>query len=626
MYVAIAAWAMLPIPVQAQIPTTLEDYFQAGTQPDASGEAVEPIVHSYSCSHCHELDVPYEVPIYVRWRGSLMANSARDPLFHACLAVANQDAAFAGEMCLRCHAPGAWLAGRSTPPDGSALIDEDFDGVNCNFCHRMVDPIFRPAYSPREDLPILAALKAADLLPVSPGGGNYIIDPRDTRRGPFRPCLDPPDCNEGDIPRNYHGVPILYSPFHSTSEICATCHDVSNPAFIRRADGTYALDALGAAHPTLDKFDMFPLERTYSEWANSDYATIGVQHDGVFGGSHPTGVMRTCQDCHMPDTPSFGSVFWEEPFFERANTPAHDFVGGNTWMQHILGELYPDDLPPQYLEASIARAEYMLRNAATLEAGQEGCSLRVRITNQTGHKLPTGYPEGRRMWLSVEFRDAELNVLAARGRYDADTADLTVSDTKVYEAVLGMDAAIAAQTGRREGPSFHFALNNKIYKDNRIPPRGFTLAAFTAVQAQPVGTAYADGQFWDDTDFRVPPGASSATVTLHYQTASKEYITFLRDENRTNQAGVELYHWWEMTGRSPPVEMRELIVSDLQGSRPGDADCDGDVDLVDHRAWVPCPTGTGQRLELGCEVFDFDLDGDVDLADAASYLVTFGAP
>ena len=70
----------------------------------------------------------------------MMGQAMRDPIFFAAMDIANQDVAFAGDLCLRCHTPGGWLAGRSEPTDGSALIDIDFPGVDCNFCHRMVDP------------------------------------------------------------------------------------------------------------------------------------------------------------------------------------------------------------------------------------------------------------------------------------------------------------------------------------------------------------------------------------------------------------------------------------------------------------------------------------------------------
>ncbi|MFQ5414994.1 MAG: hypothetical protein ACE5E6_11100 [Phycisphaerae bacterium] len=595
------------------VPTTLADFFRPGTQPDESGGLdFAPIQTSYGCSFCHELGDP-EVPVFTRWAGSMMGQSARDPLFHACLAIANQDATDSGDICLRCHTPGGWLAGRSVPTDGSALIPDDFDGVTCHFCHRLVDPVFAPGMSPPEDQAILDALEAAGLLPELPGGASYVVDPRDVRRGPF-----------DDVPLNAHGVPILWSPFHSASELCATCHDVSNPAFSRKPDGTYVLNELGAPHETLNKYDMFPVERTYSEWLHSEYATIGVDSGGVFGGNHPTGIMHTCQDCHMPDTEARGCAF-DDPFFVRPNVPAHDFNGGNTWMQDVLVNLFPLDVNPTYMAQSQARALYMLENAATVEVTHDACSLSVRVVNETGHKLPSGYPEGRRMWINVVFRDDTFLPVAERGAYDAVTAALTTADTTVFEAELGVDEAVSGATGIPVGPSFHFAVNNVYYKDNRIPPRGFTNEAFDAIGAAPVGAVYADGQYWHDTVFHVPPGATSAVVRLYYQTTSKEYVTFLRDENHTNDAGDVLYDEWARTGKSPPVLMREVIVSGLTSGGFGDADCDGDVDLVDYAVLAGCVSGPGATLSLGCGAVDYDLDGDVDVEDFGGFQVVFGA-
>ncbi len=80
-----------------------------------------------------------------------MAHAGRDPLWLACMVVALQDSIWAvgnpnaGDLCLRCHTPGGWLAGRSDPPNLTALStasgDPDFDGINCDLCHRMVDPM-----------------------------------------------------------------------------------------------------------------------------------------------------------------------------------------------------------------------------------------------------------------------------------------------------------------------------------------------------------------------------------------------------------------------------------------------------------------------------------------------------
>jgi hypothetical protein len=96
-------------------------------------------------------------------------------------------------------------------------------------------------------------------------------------------------------------------------------------------------------------------------------------------------------------------------------------------------------------------------------------------------------------------------------------------------------------------------LNNVREKDNRIPPRGFTNAGYEAFDGEPVGATYADGQHWDDVVYPVGSQAVQADVTLYYQTASREYVEFLRDENVTNAAGNVLYDLWDAHGESTPV-------------------------------------------------------------------------
>src|SRR5690606_10233719 len=239
------------------------------------------------------------------------------------------------------------------------------------------------------------------------------------------------------------------------------------------------------------------------------------------------------------------------------------------------------------------------------------------VVNQTGHKLPTGYPDGRRMWLNVRFLDAGGSLLAQRGAYDVATATLTTGDTKVYEAKLGVDAAISAATGIPEGPSFHFAVNNKWYQDNRIPPRGFTLAGFEAAQAAPVAYHYDDGQFWDDTVYSIPSGAARAEVALYYQTSSKEYIEFLRDENVTNDSGEILYQEWLATGRSAPVAMDEQSL-DFGAICRADLTGDGMLDFFDFLEFQDLFAAGDLRA-------DFTGDGVLDFFDFLEFQDEFAA-
>ncbi|HVZ93328.1 MAG TPA: hypothetical protein VG797_02345, partial [Phycisphaerales bacterium] len=145
------------------------------------------------------------------------------------------------------------------------------------------------------------------------------------------------------------------------------------------------------------------------------------------------------------------------------------------------------------------------------------------------------------------------------GAYDSKTAMLTTTDTKVYETKHGLDPAMAATTGLPAGASLHLTLVNKPYKDNRIPPRGFTNAAFEAIQSGHFGYHYADGQYWDDTLFAVPQGATRADVVVYYQTMSRDYAEFLRDTNTAPapNAGTQLWDAYVATGMGAPQVMDE---------------------------------------------------------------------
>jgi hypothetical protein len=471
----------------------------------------------------------------------MMGHALRDPLFTATMVIAEQDAPAAGDLCIRCHTPGGWLEGRSVDTSGGMLTAKDRQSVQCDFCHRQVDPIYQAGVSPIEDLDILNALLA---LPPTYANGEYVVDPNPIRRGPY-----------ADAAASHA---FLESPFHRVSNICGTCHDVSNPAFVAGANpGEYVPNAFDAPHPDGDPRNMFPVERTFSEWSVSEYATNGV-YAPQFAGDKPDGIVSTCQDCHVRDTTGRGCNQSGAP--NRTDLPLHDFTGGNTFIPDVLPDYYPAEVDVAALQAGKARATDMLTKAATLElAGGvvDGVPhLWVEVTNETGHKLPSGYPEGRRIWIDVRAYDAEDSLVYESGAYDPDTGVLAHdADLKVYEIHAGVSTRLASLLGVPAGPSFHFVLNDTVYLDNRIPPRGFTNANFEAVQSPPVGYAYADGAYSDNTLYLLPETAARADVTLYYQSTSKEYIEFLRDENTTNSAGDDLHAAWVAHGRSAPVAM-----------------------------------------------------------------------
>jgi hypothetical protein len=536
----------------APLPSTREDFRLPGTQPLTIST---PISTPDTCAPCHSNYGSANVEPVRNWRGSMMAQSGRDPLMWAALAVSNQLAPHSGETCLRCHLPKGWLEGRSAPEDGTAMTAADRQGVQCGVCHRLVDPVPHPG-NPPEDAAILAALTA----PVPAfGGAMMVIDPLDRLRGPFDILAD-----LGSDPH----APVrstLKSPFHDTAQICGTCHNLRNPLFAKNGmTGEWEFSAMDAPNP--DPTSGFPEQSTFDEWAASTYASTGV-HAPQFGGNKA--VVSTCQDCHMPDVTGKDANLG----VTRTDLPLHSFAGANTFIPAVLPfhPAFGSEVDAAALQDGIATSTANLRKAATVSGTITGGTLTVRVTNETGHKLPTGYPEGRRMWLHVRALDAKRNVVFESGRYVFSSATLVgyraaLADPdydpnlRVWEAEQGMSPDVAAAVGLPAGRSFHLSLNNVRLKDNRIPPRGFSNAAFAAIDAEPVGGTFADGQYWDDVTYPVGPTAVRAEVTLYYQTASREYVEFLRDENVTNAAGNILFSLYDDHNRSEPVVMSDLVI------------------------------------------------------------------
>ncbi len=485
-----------------------------GTQPNIV-QTFDPYNSGTSaCQTCHQTQgAGRVVTITQDWQGSMMAHAARDPIFYAAVAVANKRINGVGEFCIRCHSPTGWLEGRSTGGRGDSLRANDLNGVQCDFCHRMKDPM----------------IPDSTINPPVPGYGNGMFAVqtlRATKRGPYSDAFP------------IHAVQA--DSFYRSGNFCGVCHNVSNPL--------YATDPVTQSPHTYS-----PIERTYSEWKLSWWGTQGE--------------MGSCQSCHMPPTTGYGCNITGSPL--RNDLPRHDLTGGNTFLPDILADFWTG-LDTARIALGKQRAIETLQDAASLDADafrrNDTVTARVRVTNLTGHKLPTGYPEGRRVWLNLVGRNTNGDTIFQSGEYNFQTADLTLDpQIKVYQIKPGLTAARASQYGLSPGPSFHFVLNDTIFSDNRIPPVGFTNAAFASHMAQPIAYTYADGQFWDITTYHLPAAVATVSATLYYQTSSKEYITFLRDENIGNTEdwkhwGDSLYSAWSRRGKSRPVSMGSITV------------------------------------------------------------------
>jgi len=617
---AVGAFAARNVIASTEVPTDIQ---QPGTQPSE----VKNLESPDKCDNCHGGYNPAVEPAF-NWRGSMMANAGRDPIFWATLAIAEQDFNGAGDLCIRCHSPGGWHGGRSTPTDGSALMAGDADGVECDSCHKMTNPnnsehlgtMLPPFLANDENSPATGYYGTGM---VSLWGGSEKL-------GPY-----------SDAGARHQ---FMQSKFHRDRDFCGSCHDVSNPAVgdlahnngapIPLPPGTFS-GVPGSPVDGKAAFNNFPfqygvVERTFSEHksgllsqklvknydslpADLKAGAIKAAYESA-GGNYEDGSPRyfSCQTCHMRAVTGYGANKNGIPL--RTDLPLHDMTGGNVWMPDAI--LYQNaqstlrlggGMTTTQIDAITAgkeRARQQLQLAASLSVSGNT----VKVVNLTGHKLISGYPEGRRMWLNIKWYDSGNNVVREDGKYGVVTSvngtpvnsivDLSDPNTKIYEAhqamtqewadqLLGLGYSpslplsfdrvtgdvdytleqLAAQAPGTYHETFHFVLNNKVAKDNRIPTYGMTYASASARNALPVpadqyGNPGTSGiyDYWDEVMLNPPSEATYATIDLLYQSTSWEYIQFLYLANNRQNAflaneGVNLLNAWLATGMAEPVVM-----------------------------------------------------------------------
>ncbi len=533
-----------------QLSTNSADFVLPGTQPN---QLQTPLLDSTDCDICHS------APIYDSWRGSVMSQAGRDPLMWAALAASNNVVPQSGELCLRCHIPNGWFEGHSSDPSGRLMTAQDLrNGISCQLCHRLVDP-FPPLGSSDQASAIDALIRQHLTHPIPAnaiGNAMLIVDPSDNRRGPFELGSD----------FNYHTAYRTNFLGQSNdavtrSRLCGSCHNVFNPLLSWDASRRQYWPNSGTAQATADAPPYYPIETTFSEWLNSDYATEAGVYAPQFAGDKPDGIVRACQDCHLTRAKGYAADLGFNPFerdcLNNGCLPTHNLLGANTWLPQLLlnSEWRLNGLSDRlYLEQNILATQTFLNKAVTMSVDlieqANNKIARVRVVNETGHKLPTGYPEGRRMWLNLRAYNSLGTLIQEYGAYDPNSGQVA-ADTKIYEVLQGVTPELADLLQVNPGHTFHFLLNNTVLKDNRIPPRGFTNAKFDQDGLRPVGATYQDGQHWDETDFPVPENTARVVVTLYYQVASTEYLEFLHQNGGLD--GEALHRLASQTPNAPQI-------------------------------------------------------------------------
>jgi hypothetical protein len=513
------SWRPAPMPAAPELPpehaaTTSHDF----DSPRFAGSA--------QCGFCHDEiqdGAGTDVSIRKDWADTMMANSTRDPLWQA--KVESELSRFPtltdeiGDTCSRCHAPMANVEAKAAGVAPSILGEGGFldsghtqfeaamDGVSCTACHQ---------------------IEANSTFGTPEGfSGQYEIGEERRIYGPYEdPFANPMRARVGYTP--------THAPHIQQSELCGSCHDLRTPTFDPAAGELTE--------------NLFPEQMIYSEWKHSGFSG----EDGT-----------SCQGCHM--TPAEDVAIsvrppWLEP---RPTFRRHDLVGANVFMLSLMQDHRELLGITDSLATGAAQARRFLQTAATLEidtAEVEAGQLRfaVEVTNESGHKLPGGFPS-RRAWLHVRVLDSADHVVFESGApqpggaiahadadFDLDTFEphhARVTDAAQVVVYEGVMATVDDE------PTYALLTAHHWKKDNRLLPAGFdpaTAPGDVAVR----GAAAQDADFQaggDRVEFEVPVGERapySVEVRLLYQTAS---YPFARDLFLSAQgpAGQRMRWLWD---------------------------------------------------------------------------------
>jgi len=233
------------------------------------------------CGSCHR-------SIEQGWKESVHSQAMESRLFQDALQMAQSDfGAHARSVCLGCHSPTVVETG-----DLSLVRKVSWEGITCDYCH---------------------SIRSVNMTGPNP---KAVVVYNNVKAGPWKGVTSP-----------VHGT--VYSPLHTSSLLCATCHQYRN--------------SLG-----------FPVLTTYTEWEKGPYR---AEHKG-------------CQSCHMYLVE--GKVV--DPRVKK--TAGHEINLHQMPGSHSLTQLN-----------KAIRGQLLV----THEGGQ--LHVEVDVTNQgAGHMVPTGSP------------------------------------------------------------------------------------------------------------------------------------------------------------------------------------------------------------------------------------------
>jgi hypothetical protein len=355
---------------------------------------IDQFISPETCSDCHD-------EIYGQWQNSMHNLSHNDPVYllvsgYFLKGLTHEDEVAEAESCVKCHTPVGNVSGfpEKSSDDRSKVSEIATHGIQCDYCHSATG----------------AEKMYNNGIILEPGHGE---DDPGIKRGPLDDCET-----------EFHDT--MFSEFHTSAEICGTCHNVKHVRFNTN------------------------LETTYDEWKNGPYNSEDPEK------------RVTCQQCHMrqrPGIPSTGSTDRpDNPGYaaswavEREHVPTHYFVGGNSY---VPGS-YRDTVKPGMAEERLQNAALLTVDDGRLKQGK----IDITIKNSgAGHFLPTGLTDVRQMWLEIIVEDQKGSIVYSSGC--ADENGYLPKNSYIYNTVFG---------DGNGNEILNISKAREILKDNRIPP------------------------------------------------------------------------------------------------------------------------------------------------------------
>ncbi len=509
-------------PTQNVIPATSIGY---GTMPSLAQSDNNFVGDHFSgsgaCGVCHNDitdDNNKDVSIGTAWETSTMANAARDPYWRAKAAATIKNYPHLShevdDTCTRCHAP---MANEAARKDGAeyALFGDGFlnpenkyfdhamDGVSCTLCHQIED--------------------TGSLGTIASMSGNFSIAELPPEDKESRPAYG----QYADPVGAYMIANAAYTPIYgahmSDSSVCGTCHDLKTPT----------VDSNGEVIPAVLE-DRFPEQQTYSEWRNSDYRTGGAKD-------------ATCQSCHMPKNNTTVALASSGTDIRRSDFSEHTFLGANTVMLDMFKNFRNElGIQVEGFDQAILRNREFLKTSADLTINgtrNEGDSIiaTIQVKNNTGHKLPSGYPS-RRVFVHFIVTDENGAVVFESGKMNPDGSivgadgDINYKEYEPhYNSIVREDQVLIFESimGDTRGQVTHSLIEAARHlKDNRLTPVGFDKNVVSSDVAV-TGEALLDNNFnagLDIFEYKVPvteSGTYFIYADLVYQPLAYGHLEYL---------------------------------------------------------------------------------------------------